>query len=189
MSRGDVYLSEKESRRVYVMERLLEGVVTVKDASCVLGLSERQIKRLKAGVKERGIAALAHGNRGRKPKHATPKEVKEAIVGFAVGKYSGASYQHMSELMKEHDGIFVSAKTVGRILKEASIPNKHTHKASRRFNSRFAVKAEDKEQASRASPGVDSLHKIICVKSYRKASKNFKNAHRAGLISINLNYI
>nr|WP_244406334.1 hypothetical protein [Thermovirga lienii] len=40
----------------------------------------------------------------------------------------------------------------------------------KRFNSRFAVKAEDKEQAFRASPGVDSLHKIICIKSYRKAS-------------------
>jgi len=148
MSRGDVYLSEKESRRVYVIERLLEGVVMVKDASCALGLSERQIKRLKAGVKERGIAALAHGNRGRKPKHATPKEVKEA-----------------------------------------SIPNKYTRKAPRRLNSRFAVKAEDKEHAFRASPGVDSLHKIICIKSYRRASKNFKNAHRTGLISIHLNYI
>nr|WP_244406335.1 ISNCY family transposase [Thermovirga lienii] len=152
MSRGDVYLSKKESRRVYVMERLLEGVVTVKDASCVLGLSERQIKRLKAGVKERGIAALAHGNRGRKPKHATPKEVKEAIVGFAVGKYSGASYQHMSELMKEHDGIFVSAKTVGRILKEASIPNKHTHKSPRRRRARNRMPMEGMLVQCNASP-------------------------------------
>jgi transposase len=152
MSRGDVYLSEKESRRVYVMERLMEGVVTVKEASCVLGLSERQIKRLKAGVKERGIAALAHGNRGRKPKHATPKEVKEAIVGFAVGKYHGASYQHMSELMKEHDGIFVSAKTVGRILKEASIPNKHTHKAPRRRRTRNRMSMEGMLVQCDASP-------------------------------------
>ena len=152
MSRGDVYLNEKESRRAYVVEQLLDGRVTVKEASCVLGLSERQIKRLKAGVKERGIAALAHGNRGRKPKHATSKEVKEAIVGFAVGKYVGASYQHMSELMREHDGIFVSAKTIGRILKEASIPNKHTHKASRRRRSRKRMPMEGMLVQCDASP-------------------------------------
>ena len=125
------------------MEQVLEGKVTIKQASYVLGLSERQIKRLKAGVRERGIAALAHGNRGRKPKHATSKEVKEAIVKLAMGKYRGASYQHMSELLSEHEGISVSSKTIGRILKEASIPHRHTHKASRKRRSMSRMLLED----------------------------------------------
>ena len=134
------------------MEQLLEGKVTVRQASCVLGLSERQIKRLKVGVRERGIAALAHGNRGRKPKHATPKEVKEAIVRLAMGKYRGASYQHMSELLSEHDGISLSSKTIGRILKEASIPHRHTHKASRRRRSRSRMPQEGMLVQCDASP-------------------------------------
>ena len=134
------------------MEQLLEGKITVRQASYVLGLSERQIKRLKAGVRERGIAALAHGNRGRKPKHATPKEVKEAIVKLAMGKYRGASYQHMSELLSEHEGISLSSKTIGRILKEASIPHRHTHKASRRRRSRSRMPQEGMLVQCDASP-------------------------------------
>jgi len=41
--------------RVYVMEQLLDDKVTLKQASYVLGLSERQIKKLKTGVREKGV--------------------------------------------------------------------------------------------------------------------------------------
>jgi transposase len=47
------------------MEQVMQGKITVRQAAEILGLSERQIKRLKAGIKEKGLAALAHGNRGR----------------------------------------------------------------------------------------------------------------------------
>jgi len=136
MGKEDIFLSQKESRRVYVMEQVIQGKITVRQAARVLGLSERQIKRLKAGIKERGIAALAHGNRGRKPKHAVPDDVKTCIVELALEEYRDASYQHMSELLAEHKAISLSAKTIGRILKEAGIPHRHTHKAARRRRSR-----------------------------------------------------
>jgi len=89
MGKEDIFLSQKESRRVYVMEQVIQGKITVRQAARVLGLSERQIKRLKAGIKERGIAALAHGNRGRKPKHAVPDDVKTCIVGASFRRISG----------------------------------------------------------------------------------------------------
>ena len=54
-------MNKKESRRVYLMERVLEGSLTIKEAASFLGLSERQVKRLKKGMKEKGVAALAHG--------------------------------------------------------------------------------------------------------------------------------
>ena len=129
-------MSKKESRRVYVMEQVMQGKITVRQAAEILGLSERQIKRLKAGIKEKGLAALAHGNRGRKPKHAVPDDVRARIVELALGEYRDASYQHMSELLEEHNGISLSSKTIGRILTEASIPHRHTHKATRRRRSR-----------------------------------------------------
>ncbi len=152
MRKDDVFLNEKESRRVYVMERLLEGTITVSQASDLLGLSQRHVKRLKAKVRERGIAALAHGNRGRKPKHAVPKETKEAVVSLAAGKYRGASYQHMSELLREQEGISISAKTISRILKEALIPHAHTHKAPRHRTSRNRMPKEGMLVQCDASP-------------------------------------
>ncbi len=57
-------MSAKEARRVYVMEQVLDGKLTIKLAAELLGLSERQVKRLKKGMKEKGVAALMHGNRG-----------------------------------------------------------------------------------------------------------------------------
>jgi len=67
MARGDVFLSTKEARRVYVMEQVVAGKMTVRQGSQLLGLSERQVKRLKKGMKEKGVAALAHGNEAAHP--------------------------------------------------------------------------------------------------------------------------
>jgi len=53
---------------VYVMEQVMQGKITVRQAAEILGFKRTPIKRLKAGIKEKGLAALAHGNRGRKPK-------------------------------------------------------------------------------------------------------------------------
>jgi hypothetical protein len=116
-------LSKKESRRVYVMEQVMQGKITVRQAAEILKRTPNKTAR---GSK----TALAHGNRGRKPKHAVPNDVRTRIVELALGEYRDASYQHMSELLEEHNGISLSSKTIGRILTEASIPHRHTHKAS-----------------------------------------------------------
>lgn len=39
-------------RRVFVIQETLTGKRTIDDAAAALGLSERQVKRLKKGVKE-----------------------------------------------------------------------------------------------------------------------------------------
>ncbi|MGI6603982.1 MAG: helix-turn-helix domain-containing protein [bacterium] len=129
-------MSKREAKRVYVMDLLMQGRVTVKQAAQALGLSEHQVKRLKAGMKQEGLAALVHGNRGRKPKHAVPKEVKTRIVELATERYHGASHQHMAELFKQYEGISLSPKTISGILAQAGISNRHSHKAARRRRSR-----------------------------------------------------
>ena len=59
MARGDVFLNRKEARRIYVMEQVNGDKLTVRQAAEILGLSERQVKRLKKGMKEKGVATLA----------------------------------------------------------------------------------------------------------------------------------
>jgi len=44
-------MTKKELVRVHIIKSLIEDKMTSKDAAEVLSLSERQIKRLKAGVK------------------------------------------------------------------------------------------------------------------------------------------
>jgi len=125
-------LKPKEARRVHVMELLVAGKLTVSEAAQLLGLSERQVKRLKKGVSEQGIGFLAHKNRGRKPKHALPEEVRHFVVRLAQEELKGASCVHMAELLTEFYGITVSDRTIRRALRQARIANPHSRKAPRK---------------------------------------------------------
>jgi transposase len=62
---GEIFLSAKESRRVFVIEQAVKGKITNRQAAEVLGLSEHQVIRLKERMKADGVAGLAHKNRGR----------------------------------------------------------------------------------------------------------------------------
>ena len=82
-------MTKKELVRVHVIKSLIEDKMTSRDAAEVLSLSERQIKRLKAGVKKDGEVFVIHKNRGRKPKHTIPGKRREEIVFLARNKYRG----------------------------------------------------------------------------------------------------
>lgn len=150
--RGDVFLNQKESRRVFVMEQVLEGKLTNRQAAELLGLSERQIKRLKGGMRKEGVAALAHKNRGRKPAHTTPQAIRDRVVELVQTRYCGASYQHTAELLAEFDGITLSAKTVRRILSQAGLILNQHPKKHRRHRSRTRLPQEGLLVQCDASP-------------------------------------
>jgi len=120
-------MTKKELVRAHVIKSLIEDKMTSRDAAEVLNLSERQIKRLKAGVKKDGEVFVIHKNRGRKPKHAIPGKRREEIVFLARNKYKGVNYTHLAELLREEEGITISQSSVSRILKAKGIksPRKH----------------------------------------------------------------
>ncbi|NCC58679.1 MAG: ISNCY family transposase [Synergistales bacterium] len=133
---GDIFLNARESRKVYVMEQVLKGVMTASCAAVSLNLSKRQIFRLKGTMKTQGLSALVHGNRERKPAHTIPDNLRNLIELKAKGDYKGTSCAHMAELLQEHDGISISSKSVIRILKNADMPLRHKHKSPAKHRSR-----------------------------------------------------
>lgn len=145
-------MSRRELKRLSVLERAIHGEITIRQAAELLKLSERQVKRLKGRVRLAGPPGVVHGNRTRAPKHKVPQPVRRAIVSLATGDYHGASFNHMAELLHERDGIDVSPKTVGRILKQADISSPYTHKAARRRRSRVRMPREGDLVQIDASP-------------------------------------
>ena len=145
-------MSPKEAPRAFVIEQTTTGHMTVRQAAEYLNITERQVYRLKGGVKKEGLAALAHKNRGRKPRHAISDEVRSAVATLALTLYQGASLEHMSELLAAHHQITLSPKTIGRIFKQAGIKNTHTHKASRKRRSRERAVSEGLLVQCDASP-------------------------------------
>jgi len=132
-------LSERELQRGWVLDRVLEGIWLVGEAAAVLGVSERHTWRLLAAYREEGIAALAHGNRGKKPVHALPDEVKTRVVELAQDGYRGVNHCHLTELLGDREGIALSRSSVRRILGGAGIrsprkrrPPRHRRRRERR---------------------------------------------------------
>jgi len=145
-------LKPKEARRVNVVEQLVKGTITVSQAAGLLCLSERQVKRIKKGVKEQGLSYLAHKNRGRKPKHAISEETRKKVVELALNDYKGASCTHISELLGLYQHLSISSRSVRRILKQTGITNTHSHKAPRCRRSRDRMPREGDARSDRCQP-------------------------------------
>lgn len=123
-----ISLGQREQKRAWVLTQVLAGLATVGEGAAALGLSVRQVKRLKAAYQRTGPASLVHGNRGRSTAWALPTTVAEAIVALAQGPYAGVNQQHLTELLAEREGIHVSRATVRRVLLGAGIATTHTRR-------------------------------------------------------------
>ncbi|MCX7904887.1 MAG: ISNCY family transposase [Caloramator sp.] len=124
-------MSQKQINRYVVIQKSLEGLITVKEAAMVLGLSERQIIRLRKGVMQNGVSALIHKNKGRKPSHAVSDELKEKIISLKLSDtYKDANFKHFMELLEKFHNIKLSYSAIYNILNSSGIKSP---KKRRRF--------------------------------------------------------
>ncbi len=121
-------MNPHEQRRVMVLTQVVSGALTVAGAAERLALSERQTKRLLAGFRRDGVAALVHGNRGRQPAHTLSAETRDAVRGLATGKYVGFNQVHLTEQLEDGEGIALSRSSVRRILLAQGIRSPRTRR-------------------------------------------------------------
>ncbi len=125
----NVTLNQREQQRGLVVAQVDRRAVSVMEGAAVLGVSERQVKRLLAAYRQRGVAALAHGNRGKVATNAVDEETRQAVVILATGKYGGFNQVHLTEQLGEVEGIVLSRSSVRRILGAAGIGAPRTRHA------------------------------------------------------------
>ena len=111
-------MSQKELQRVSVISACIKGDMACARAAVLLGLSVRQIKRLKKRMREDGEAALAHANRGRPSHRRLPDAVCQCIVQLARGTYAGFNDHHLCEKLVEREGFSLSRETLRRLLRQ-----------------------------------------------------------------------
>lgn len=129
-------MNSKEQQRGLVIAEVDRGVLSVEEGAAVLDVSARQVRRILTAYRQRGVAALAHGNRGKVPTNAVDAETRQQIVILATGKYLGFNQVHLTEQLGEVEGIALSRSSVRRILGAAGIgsPRKRrapTHRSRR----------------------------------------------------------
>jgi transposase len=132
-------MSVGQWRRLDVVERVERGTLTITEGAQVLGLSRRQMQRVRSKVKVVGAAGVIHGNTGRAPKHKTSALIAERVVELWRGKYTGFNDQHFTEKLEAKEGLALSRSTVRRMLRAAGIgparlrrPPKHRRRRDRR---------------------------------------------------------
>ena len=62
-----------------------------------------------------------HRNRGRRPHNAVPEAAAAAVLKLASNGYAGANHTHLTELLREREGIDLGLPTVRRILVKAGL--------------------------------------------------------------------
>ena len=117
----DLTLNQQEQTRIQVLNSVLEYGLPIAQASEIMGLSQRHTKRLLVAYRRDGPAALAHGNRGRRPHNAVPEAAAAAVVELVGEHYAGANHTHLTELLREREAIDLSRPTVRRILTRAGM--------------------------------------------------------------------
>lgn len=114
-------MSRRDWKRVDALERIGAGRFTGREAAEVLGLSTRQVRRLRRAVERGGAAGVLHGNRGREPSNRMSEELRGQIVELRCKKYDRFNDQHFTEKLCEVEGLQISRASVQRLLRGAGI--------------------------------------------------------------------
>ncbi len=116
-----VTLTQREQTRLQVLNSLMADHMTTEQAATLMGVSARHTRRILAAYRRDGAAALAHGNRGRRPANATPDPLATGVVVLARTRYEGVNHTHLSELLREREGIDIGRNTLRKILTDAGV--------------------------------------------------------------------
>lgn len=122
-------MNQDEQRRLLVLNEVISGRLTAWRAGELLGLSERQVRRILAAYREEGAAAVAHGNRGRRPANALGESIREQVLELARTKYTGFNHLHLSEMLVEEEKLSVGQSSARRILADAGMPSPRKRRA------------------------------------------------------------
>ena len=124
----DVTLNQREQARLQVLNTVLEYQLPTAQAAEVLGISERQVRRVLAAYWRERAAALVHGNRGRKPRNTLPEAAAAVVVVLAGERYAGFNHSHFTEVLAEREGIHLSRQTVSRLLSRFGLASARRHR-------------------------------------------------------------
>jgi transposase len=105
-------MSDKEILRGQLMAQLVEGKLDQRTVAQRLGLSVRQVKRLKRSYAETGIAGLISKKRGQPSSRRIQESVLREAMGLVGARYADFGPTLASEKLEELHGISLSVETV-----------------------------------------------------------------------------
>lgn len=132
----DGCLSMREADRLEVLTRVAERRLTRVAAAELLGLSERQVRRLYAAWHRDGPAGLICGHRGRPSNRRLAADVQQQALDLIRARYHDFGPTLAHEKLTEIHGLRLSVETLRRWMIEARIWVPRAQRARRSYQPR-----------------------------------------------------
>ncbi len=116
-----IRMSLREVRRLKAIHEVRKGHIRQKAAASMLGLSERQVRRLVRAVKKEGDHGVVHKNRGRRSNRKKPDKMRTKVLSLYRKRYQGFGPTLATEKLFERDGVKLSDETLRKWLIEAGL--------------------------------------------------------------------
>src|SRR5699024_11325752 len=107
-----VSMSDKELKRLSVLQEVCHRRITQSKASELLQLSERQIRRLIQAYKAHGPAALAHAGRGQSSNSKRSEELRLHCLTIIAEQLYGFGPTLAHEKLSTVHGLDISVETL-----------------------------------------------------------------------------
>lgn len=119
-----ITMSRKEAKTLHLIQQALDKKITQAEAAEIIGLSDRQIRRLIKRVRIEGDEGICHRSRGKRSNRLISKKIKEKTLRLFKEKYKDFNLAHATEKLQEVHGIRLSDETLRLWLNKAEIPYK-----------------------------------------------------------------
>ena len=140
-------LNDKERKKLEVIRKVISKEMTIKEATCELGLSRQHIHRLINIYKKEGESGFAHKSRGKTPSNKIDYKIIEEIQQLYLDDFYDHNYEHFFEEIK--DRYSISYPSLYRCLSSDDIISPLAHKETiKLYNERMekAINGEEKIQ-------------------------------------------
>jgi hypothetical protein len=107
-----VSMSDKELKRLSVLQEICDQRITQSQAAQLLHISERQIRRLLQKYKAQGPAALAHAGRGQISNSKLPEELRLKCLNIVSDQLYGFGPTLAHEKLTTVHGFDLSVETL-----------------------------------------------------------------------------
>lgn len=135
-------LTRTELNKLDVILRSLRGSISIATAAMLLTLTERQVYRLRAKVRQLGPPGIAHGNRGQPSPRKVPDGTRERVITLFRTEYARFNDTHFTEALAQEHHIRLGRSTVRAILRQSGLgpkrPRRQPKHRSRRPRKAFA---------------------------------------------------
>lgn len=116
MTQKLITMTLKEIDRGDIIQNLIDKTINASQAAIKIGLSVRQVQRLKVKVKDGGTKSLAHGNRGKPSNRRLNDKIITEAIDLIKENYSDFGPTLACEKLKENHDINIGKETLRQLM-------------------------------------------------------------------------